>query len=369
MKDMGIIKQMLENEYWRLMPINCYNSDKTMITTFKDRVRLALTHQPVDRFPTQINFTSALGKILASHFNVPETALPGLFQNHIVRVDVNLPKTPSQDGKVIYDWWGVGFDAEQEGYFISKHPLSESKDLDAYPWPDPNNPALFSEAESIITQDAGQHFITPNLGFALFERAWSLRGLDAFMIDMALDPGYAEELLDRILEVQQVLVARYLDLGVDGGYFGDDYGAQKNMLFSPRMWRRFIKPRLARLFAPFRAAGLPVIMHSDGQIGSILPDLIEIGLTVLNPAQPEVLDHAWLRKTFGDTLAYYGGISTQTVLPSGSPMEIRQAVKNCLNTLAFDGTGLLLAPSHRMMTDIPIENIEALLDEFRMLEP
>jgi uroporphyrinogen decarboxylase len=125
-----------------------------------------------------------------------------------------------------------------------------------------------------------------------------------------------------------------------------------------------IKPRLARLFEPFREAGLPVLMHSDGQIGEILPDLVEIGLTTYNPVQPEVIDHAWLKSTFGERLAYYGGISTQTILPNGKPSEIKQAVYECTSKLAPKGTGLMIAPSHRMMTDIPIENIEALLDAF-----
>lgn len=92
------------------------------------------------------------------------------------------------------------------------------------------------------------------------------------MMDLALDARFAEALLDRIVEIQLVLIQRFIDLGVDGGYFGDDYGAQKNMLFSPRMWRKFIKPRLALMFAPFKEAGLPILMHSDGQIQEIIPD-------------------------------------------------------------------------------------------------
>jgi uroporphyrinogen decarboxylase len=137
------------------------------------------------------------------------------------------------------------------------------------------------------------------------------------------------------------------------------------LLFSPTAWRRLIKPRLARLFAPFRARGLPVLMHSDGQIQKILPDLVEIGLTTLNPVQPEVLEHTWLRQTFGDRLSYYGGISTQTVLPTGSPAQVREAVAAAAACLAPHGTGLVLAPSHRMMTDIPLENVAAMLEAFR----
>jgi uroporphyrinogen decarboxylase len=136
------------------------------------------------------------------------------------------------------------------------------------------------------------------------------------------------------------------------------------LLFSPKTWRALIKPRLARLFAPFREAGLPVIMHSDGSIGAILPDLVEIGLTVYNPVQPEVVDLAWLRRRFGTNLAYYGGVSTQTVLPHGSPADVRDAVFTAVHTLAADRTGLLLAPSHRLMADIPMANMDALLAAF-----
>jgi uroporphyrinogen decarboxylase len=154
---------------------------------------------------------------------------------------------------------------------------------------------------------------------------------------------------------------------VNGAYFGDDYGAQKNLIISPASWRRLIKPRLDRLFAPFRERGLPILMHSDGQIQTILPDLVEIGLTVLNPVQPEVLDHAWLAQNFGGVLAFYGGISTQTSLPQGSPGQVHQAVQRCIQDLAPNQTGLLLAPSHRMMTDIPLENVEAMLAAFQEL--
>jgi uroporphyrinogen decarboxylase len=106
-------------------------------------------------------------------------------------------------------------------------------------------------------------------------------------------------------------------------------------------------------------------MHSDGQIQQILPDLMEIGLTALNPVQPEVLDHSWLRQNCGGRLAFYGGISTQTVLPHGTPAEVSAAVAACVRTLAPDSTGLLVAPSHRMMTDIPLENVEAMMGSMR----
>jgi uroporphyrinogen decarboxylase len=335
--------------------------------TPKERMVCALTHQPVDRLPTQINYTPSMGQRMAEYFDVPLGELPAFLGNHMLRVDISYESRFSSDGKLKFDWWGVGFDTEEEGYFTAFNPLADSKDLDAFNWPDPNDPQLLVGAQKLIATDGKEHFVAPNFGWALFERAWSLRGFETFLMDMALDPGFALELLERITEIQLALIKRFIDLGVDGGYFGDDYGAQKGLLFSPKQWRSLIKPRLARLFAPFREAGLPILMHSDGQIGPILPDLVEIGLTTLNPAQPEVLDHVWLKATFADNLAYYGGLSTQTVLPYGSPAEVQEATRMCKQILAPKNTGLVLAPSHRMMTDILMESVAAMLDAFRDL--
>lgn len=333
--------------------------------THKERVLRALRRQAVDRLPTQINYTAGMGSRIAAHFRVTVDELPRFLDNHLLRVDLTFKESFSPDGLTRFDWWGAGHDTGEEGYFIRISPLANSTNLDAFPWPDPHKVGLFNEAERTIQAFGDKYFVVPNLGFALFERAWSLRGLEQFLVDMALDAGFVGELLDRITEIQLALIERYLQLGVDGAYFGDDYGAQKSLIMSPVSWRALIKPRLARLFAPFREHGLPVIMHSDGQIQKILPDLVEIGLTALNPVQPEVLDHAWLYEQFGDQLAFYGGISTQTVLPYGTPDEVRAAVVRCKEILAQDGTGLLLAPSHRMMTDIPMDNVVALLDAFR----
>ncbi|HEX9017858.1 MAG TPA: uroporphyrinogen decarboxylase family protein [Anaerolineaceae bacterium] len=336
-----------------------------MSFTHKERLLRALRGQPVDRLPTQVNYTAGMGAKISAHFGVPVSDLPRFLDNHLIRVDIRQAWPLSADGKARFDWWGAGHDIVEEGYFIRVNPLAGSKDLDAYPWPDPYAPALMEDARKTITALGNEYFIAPNFGFALFERAWSLRGFEQLFVDMGEDPGFVEALLDRITEIQLVLVHRMLDLGVDCGYFGDDYGAQKNLLFSPASWRRLIKPRLARLFAPFVARDLPVLMHSDGQIQKILPDLVEIGLTTLNPVQPEVLDPAWLQENYGGKLTFYGGISTQTVLPGGTPAEVRAAVADCVTRLAPGRTGLLLAPSHRMMTDIPLDNVSAMLDAFR----
>ena len=334
------------------------------ILTARERTRYALLRQPVDHLPTQINMTPPMAQMMARHFGVSIEQLQDVLGNHLLRVDLNYPATLSADGRTAFDWWGAGWSTESEGYLHTFAPITDSGALDSFPWPDPSDPALLDEAKRRFAADNGSHFVVPNLGMCMFERAWSLRGFEAFLMDMGERPEWVEDILDRITEIQIELIHRFIAAGVDGGYFGDDYGAQRSLLFSARMWRRFIKPRLSRLFAPFREAGLPVILHSDGDIRAILPDLVEIGMTTLNPVQPEVLDHAWLYREFGDRLSFYGGISTQSVLPRGTADEIRAATEACIRSLAPDGTGLLLGPSHRMQTDIPMESVELMLRSF-----
>jgi uroporphyrinogen decarboxylase len=330
----------------------------------RERMRRALWRQPVDCLPVQTNYTPVMGRKLMEHFKVGADELPNLLGNHLLRLDLTCPKRLSPDGKVSYDWWGAGWDTETEGYWHSHAPLANTPALDVFHWPDPQDPHLLDGASAVLAQDRGAHFAVPNFGICLFERLWSLRGFDATLMDLVDDRAGVIALLDRITEIQVAVATRFVALGVDGGYFGDDYGAQRGMLFSPRIWRELFKPRLSRMFAVFRDAGLPVILHSDGDIWAILPDLIEIGLTCLNPVQPEVLDHQRLSREYGQHLSFYGGISTQSVLPAGTPAQVQNATRAAINDLAPDGTGLVLGPSHRMQSDIPVANVEAMLGAF-----
>ncbi len=327
-------------------------------------MRRAVCGQPVDRLPVQTNYTGRMGAKLTAHFGCALAELPNLLDNHLLRLDLAHQRRLSPDGQINYDWWGAGWGMETEGYWHACAPLAQKANLDKFRWPDPHAPGLLHDAQQAIAADAGQHFVLPNFGFALFERAWSLRGFDQLLMDLVDEPVWVADLLDRITEIQLILARRFLKLGVDGGYFGDDYGAQRGLLFSPKLWRRMIKPRLARMFAMFREAGLPVILHSDGDLWPILPDLVDIGLTCLNPVQPEVLQHTRLQREFGKHLSFYGGISTQEILPKVSVAEVRAATLACVRDLAPNGTGLILGPSHRMQSDIPAANVAAMLEAF-----
>src|SRR6266496_313032 len=208
-----------------------------MELSHKERLRRALFYEPVDRLPTQINYTQSMGSKLAANFKVPVAELLTFLDNHLVRIDLSYPKRLSEDGSIQHDWWGAYHDIREEGYYIAYSPLAgDGKDLDAYSWPDPYAPGLLEEARGFVAAFREEYFIVPNFGFALFERAWSLRGFEQLFLDISLDPGFVGALLDCITEIQLGLIHRLLELGIDGAYFGDDYGAQKSMLFSPIAW-------------------------------------------------------------------------------------------------------------------------------------
>jgi len=144
---------------------------------------------------------------------------------------------------------------------------------------------------------------------------------------------------------------------------GDDIGAQNSMLIAPETWRRFLKPRMARLIAAVKGINpsLKVAYHSDGRIDAVIPELIEIGVDVLNPIQPKSMDPVALKKQYGDRLCFWGSIDEQQTLPFGGPQDVRAEVLTRLHTLGKDG-GLIIGPTHHVQLDTPVENIQALVD-------
>ena len=148
-----------------------------------------------------------------------------------MRVDVDHARRTSADGSIEFDWWGAGWDTRTEGYWHAFSPLKDSLDLDGYAWPDPDAAGLLGAAEQTLARCGESHFVVPNLGMCLFERAWSLRGFDALLMDMLERSEWVEDLLDRITEIQVRLARRFVAAGVAGGYFGDDYGASAQCCF------------------------------------------------------------------------------------------------------------------------------------------
>ena len=196
----------------------------------------------------------------------------------------------------------------------------------------------------------------------IFETAWALRGLTQALMDMVLDPDLVDRLLDIPFNYHLAAARRLVEMGVDMIWTGDDMGTQDRMLISPVTWRRFFKPRMATYISTLKRINpdVKVAYHSDGDIRPIIPDLIEIGLDVLNPVQPASMDPGELKRAYGDALCFWGSIDEQHTLPFGTPAGVEREVLTRLRTIGRDG-GLIIGPTHHVQLDTPLENFWAMV--------
>jgi uroporphyrinogen decarboxylase len=197
----------------------------------------------------------------------------------------------------------------------------------------------------------------------IFEIAWYLRGMENFMMDLIADREFAEALLYKIMNIRIGMSEKYARYGVDILRLGDDVSTQLAMMMDPDLWREVLKPRLAKVIGAAKGVKKDVLVfyHGDGNLQAIIPDLIEIGVDILNPVQPECMDPVQIKKLYGDKLSFWGTIGTQTVLPFGTPLEVESKVKEMIKTVGAGG-GLVLAPTHMIEPDVPWENVEAFIE-------
>lgn len=197
----------------------------------------------------------------------------------------------------------------------------------------------------------------------IFECAWALRGYERLLSDFILNPDLADHLLEIPYQYHLTAAKKLVKMGVDMIWIGDDVGTQNRMLISPKHWRRYLKPRMANFIAELKSINpdVKVAYHSDGFIYPIIPELIEIGLDVLNPVQPASMDPAQLKRDFGRKLCFWGSIDEQHTLPFGTPEDVRAEVLTRLRTIGENG-GLILGPTHHVQLDTPMENFWAMVD-------
>lgn len=271
------------------------------------------------------------------------------------------------EGATLSDWGTAhvpGTFHHFQRYVPSMRSFTTLAEFEAYPYPDLAAPERVPPAAAAIQ---GHHARGLTVGGALattiFEVAWQMRGMEELLLDFALRPELATCLLDRITDIRRRQAHLLAKAGVDILVLGDDVSMQTGMLMSPATWRQWFKGRMAAIIEEARAvkADLPIFYHSDGNPEAIIPELIEIGVTILNPVQPECIDPVMVKERYGDRLALWGTIGTQTTMPFGTPAEVRAEVKRRIETVGRDG-GLVLGPTHSLEPDVPWENIVALYD-------
>ncbi len=330
--------------------------------TPRDRVWQAIRHEQPDAVPYQINLTQPARAKLFAHYGTHE--LDDLLGNHIARYKSRLEYEPLSEPGMAVDEWGVVWNktVDKDIGVPSNRVLAE-RDLGGLLVPDPLDPRRYAGLPAFFSANLFR-FRLFSVSFSLFERAWTLRGMEALLTDMVEAPAFVEALLDRILEWNMAVLAEMLKRPFDGVLFGDDWGQQRGLMFGGRRWRQLVKPRAETMYRAVAAAGKAVCIHSCGKVQELFPDLIAMGLQVFNPFQPEVMDLREMKARYGHTLAFYGGVSVQQLLPWGTPQQVAGEVRRLMDDLGTGG-GFIVAPSHDVPGDVPLENMLAFIETVR----
>ena len=349
----------------------------------RERVEMALNHEVPDRCPMQISFTPEFADRLREDMKLQGRAihnphgggntyeLERALGEDMLLTSVGWANSYYLDDQPYVDEWGIGWTVHPyetpfgTGHYteIVSHPLADDEAINRYQPPDPNRPELYEDAEQVIRDFRNEYWIVGVTVTTIFETAWALRGLEQMLIDMVLNPDLAEQLLDIPYQYHLTAAKTLVAMGADMIWTGDDVGSQYEMLISPKMWRRYLKPRMAEFIAELKAINpsVKVAYHSDGDVSRIIPELIEIRLDVLNPIQPASMDPAEVKKRYGGQLSFWGTIDEQHTLPFGSPADVEGEVLDRLKTVG-QGGGLILAPTHHVQLDTPMENFWAMVN-------
>ncbi|MGA2477658.1 MAG: uroporphyrinogen decarboxylase family protein [Spirochaetia bacterium] len=328
--------------------------------TARERVIASLEHRQPDATPWHVTFTEPSRAAMAAFYGDPgfESRLGNCLCVLRTRLpDAELPGSPG----IQVDEFGVQWDRTVDADIgtVCSTPVTP-ENLAEYRFPDPEAPARFAHFPDRL-EARGERFAVATVAFTLFERAWTLVGMENVLMAMAGDKPFANALFDRILEHQMAVTRAALAWDIDGMRFGDDWGQQRGLIMGPALWREFIKPRIARLYGMVRSRGKRVFIHSCGNVTEILPDLIEIGVDVFNPFQPEVMDVEEVKRSLGERLTFFGGISTQKTLPYGSVAQVKDEVRQLIDRIGRSG-GYIAAPAHDIPKDARPENIAAMME-------
>jgi len=324
-----------------------------------------VAHRDTGRVPYNFMFSPPARRLVEQHYRTADIEDALDFPIHMTGPKSIKPlyASPEEFGATLKDEFGVVWTTSDIDRGSPIGPCLAEPDLSTYRFPDPSAPYRFEHIGDWCAQNR-DHYTIIWVG-DLWERATFMRGMENLLLDLVMNPRFVERLLrglaDYILRTMEILFDRFQ---FDGIALSDDYGTQKSLLMSPSDWRRFIKPLLSEIYSLAKSRGRTVFHHSCGNIYPIIADLIDIGLDILHPIQPEAMDILKLKHDFGRRLTFCGGVRTQDLLPRGTPAEIRAEVRRLKREMASGG-GYILEPGITLQADVPLENIVAMMEEAR----
>ncbi len=338
----------------------------------KERVEATLRREPVDRVPVFMWFHPDTAKHLGDLLELPPGLVGDAMGNDVHQTWVNNNYamegiTHEHDGESHVDDWGITWTRGYSFNQISHYPLASAskEEMLAYQFPVAHIDEYLARMQPLV-DSSSNYFLGCDISPCAFEMYWRLRGMQTAMMDMVDDPELTRTMFNRCMDFAIQLGKAACDqFPLDWLWTGDDVAAQGGMMISPKSWRNLIKPGLQRVFDVGKSRGLWVAYHCCGGLRPIIPDLIEIGLDVLNPVQGNCpgMNPFELKKEFGDILAFMGGVDTQGLLPHASVTEVRRATAELLQGMTAGGGGYILAASHTIPPETPDENIFAMYAE------
>jgi uroporphyrinogen decarboxylase len=303
--------------------------------------------------PWSFKFTEKPRKMLQEHFGVRD--LDPALGNHILNlgncVDFFEEIEPDQFRDVFGVIWDRSLDKD---IGLPTNTVIEGPSLENVRLPEPHDPRFYADIESEIEKKPDL-FRVFRMRFSLYERAWSMRGMENLLMDFLMYPDFVHGLLARLADYNIAQMEKAMEYDIDAVYFGDDWGQQSGLIFGYETWMEFIYPQLKRMYGFAREHGKYVMIHSCGDVDELFPDLIEAGLHCFNPFQPEVMDVDQILPKFRGRLAFHGGLSMQRTLPFGTVGDVERESRHLLE-LGRDG-GYIFAPSHAVESDTSKENI------------
>ena len=315
---------------------------------------------------SKLEFDGDVAERLDSHFGNNTWRSLVAIHDHILRISaINRDGTMVKDTSHLYtDVYGSRWRGDMPTLHLEE-PVLKEPSLKNFPFPNPSDFLIDNWKQDLQKKIEANpdKFIVTGLGYGMFVRTWTLRGFEGALTDAAIEPAFYEELMDKICNLHLALIEELVTLPVDGIMLDGDWGDQRGIMLGPERWRRLIKPYLAKLYNRIHKAGKYTLNHSCGNVSDVIPDLIEIGLDVLQSIQPEAMNPYELKKQFGRDITFWGGLGSQQTIPFGTPQEIRQEVIRLCGEMATGG-GYILGPAKGLQPETPTENAAAVVEAF-----